>query len=313
MLQSSANAGRLVRSLGWENIEGMSLSMLSVAIMRSLDAIHAPHTVVAHTDELPCTFVVEPQTSEEDAPPPDLNSSSTEPYPNVKAIVHLFSVERGPRTTHTIRVRRTQGYTFGFQAFYSAFRKELSLRLGLHDERELSRYSPMFRGVLIPTLTASLSGLSLPSAPPTLGSSALNLHQPLSGDATPDSAASPTVSSGPTSHEASPPPATQSFAIPPAWQPQMPSVPLWEPRTTPTTVEADSGEPGGGSGGSGGGGGGPLRRRRAPLLTGQRRQAAHEGAQQLLLDEWRRVMHIAPQPPQPPSASPSSARSSGSA
>lgn len=49
--------------------------------------------------------------------------------------------ESSPR--HDISVRRVQGTSWSFQAFYSNFREEISGQLGMSDYTQLSLYSPM--------------------------------------------------------------------------------------------------------------------------------------------------------------------------
>jgi len=64
-----------------------------------------------------------------------------QPQPLIVFVQVLKENESSPR--HDISVRRVQGTSWSFQAFYSNFREEISRQLGMSDYTQLSLYSPM--------------------------------------------------------------------------------------------------------------------------------------------------------------------------
>ena len=87
-------------------------------------------------------------------PPPPGMTSHDEPQmalsPCLRVCIHVVrsdddasaeNTENNPK--HHVRLRRQQGGHWRMQAFYAAFRREMTQQLGLADEKQLSFYSPM--------------------------------------------------------------------------------------------------------------------------------------------------------------------------
>lgn len=158
-----------VRCLGWENLE-RSLEELSGAISHTLARLGVPHQVAALVRSLPCSFVATPPQPYGTLPleveaqpavgrqqpdaqamaidgPPDAQAMAVDGWmpqsPDLCVCIQVFAAEAENAGRHHVRVRRTQGGHWRFQAFYASFRREFSAQLGLADEKQLSFYSPM--------------------------------------------------------------------------------------------------------------------------------------------------------------------------
>jgi len=149
-----------VRCLGWENLD-RGLAQLAHAIAASLQSLGVPFSVVAHSHHQPPAFVATPaqpsleQPSEQPTDQPS-DQPSEQPSddglndawmpmssPALRVCIYIESAEAENAGKHHVRLRRQQGSHWRLQAFYSAFRHEMSQELGLSDEKQLSLYSPM--------------------------------------------------------------------------------------------------------------------------------------------------------------------------
>ena len=159
-MQPSPLAGH-VKALGWQKLE-CPLHAIQQAITSALLHLGMPFvsTVVAGVED--CSFVVLPPqppraapTTEEvvwqcfdDDPMKDGDMlQMAPPSPDLRVSILIFVASPSPeaqeKQKHDVRIRRTQGGQWRFQAFYAAFRKEFASRLGMPDERQLSLHSPL--------------------------------------------------------------------------------------------------------------------------------------------------------------------------
>jgi len=144
--------GGAVRCLGWENLD-RSLAQLGHAIAASLQSLGVPFSVVAHSHHQPSAFVATPAQPSLEQPSEQPSEQPTEQLSDAKLInvsssalrvcIYIESAEAENAGKHHVRLRRQQGSHWRLQAFYSAFRHEMSQELGLSDEKQLSLYSPM--------------------------------------------------------------------------------------------------------------------------------------------------------------------------
>lgn len=138
-----------VRALGWENLE-RPLSELSIAITQTLEVLGVPYSVAEHSGNFGCAFVVQPP---QPTVPPELDGMlgdmqidgmlDGQPSPRLKACIHIFAAEAGSTMRHHVSMRRQSGRWVRWKAFYAAFRREFSLRIGFTDDKQLSMYSPL--------------------------------------------------------------------------------------------------------------------------------------------------------------------------
>ena len=168
----------LVRCLGWQNME-LPIELLSTAVEATLRTISVPFSIrsskecqwsnmlfvawpvqpasidAAHLAEVPVGISL-PAVSDTDVS--DTRREETErerhtrggetmkydtmPPPPLRVVIQIIAADAENAGKHHVNVRCTQGDHWGFRTFYSAFRREFSLQLGLPSER-LSMYSPM--------------------------------------------------------------------------------------------------------------------------------------------------------------------------
>ena len=165
-MQASPRWGE-VRCLGWENLE-RNFDDLSHAVAHTITVLDAPAEIIAQMAQLPSGWVVHPHqppdsvslrpvvetgsadvdmtpasSSEEDLAPGKMPPLILPPSPDLRVAIQIFAAEAENVGKFHVRLRRTQGSHWRFQAFYAEFRKAFSENLGLSDERQLSFYSPM--------------------------------------------------------------------------------------------------------------------------------------------------------------------------
>lgn len=132
-----------VRTLGWENLP-FSSAIVSSAVVATLDRLCVPYTAQTKIEDTVVSFILEPVQPLSSASAVCEETLALSPPPSpLRISIQIFAAESENAGKHHVRVRRTQGSHWRFQAFYTEFRRAFSAQLGLADEKVLSTFSPM--------------------------------------------------------------------------------------------------------------------------------------------------------------------------